>query len=213
MLNTQLLTKNRSIAVSDTIVTRHLDVLALTETWQETSDDIQLKRCAPPGYSIVDAARSDAILPRSVAEKGGGVVITHSERFIVKKITLDVKPTAAFEVFCRSASITFVPLVIYRPGTKSATDGFFDELIALLEIVGTFQNELVITGELNIHVNDATDWHSRRLTDILESFNLVQAVSGPTRWQRNALDLVITRPDCQPTSCTVDPPKIISDHA
>jgi len=42
LLNTHPLAKNRSIAVSDTSVTRHLDVLALTETWHETSDDIQL---------------------------------------------------------------------------------------------------------------------------------------------------------------------------
>jgi len=142
LLNTQSLVKNRSIAASDTIVTRHLDVLALT--WHETSDDIQLKCCAPSGYSIVDAAHSDVILPRSVAEKGGGVAIIHSDWFIVKKIMRNVKPTT-FGVLCcslQSASVTFVHLVIYRPGAKPATDGFFDELIALLEIVGTFRNEL-----------------------------------------------------------------------
>jgi len=83
----------------------------------------------------------------------------------------------------RSASVTFVHLVIYRPGTKPATDGFSDELIALLEIVGTFRNELVITGDFNIHDNDnelvitaftgdcnihdndVTDWRCRRSTE------------------------------------------------
>jgi len=116
-------------------------------------------RGVPSGYSIVDAAYSDVILPRSVAEKGGGVTIIHSDRFIVEKIRLDVKPTTLDLLCCslQSASVTFVHLVIYRPGTKPATDGFFDELIALLEIVGTFRNDLVITGDFNIHFNDATD--------------------------------------------------------
>ena len=71
LLNTQTLANNRPIAVSDTIATRHLDILALTETWHHTSDDIPLKRCAPPGYLIVDAARSDAVSTRSDVERRG----------------------------------------------------------------------------------------------------------------------------------------------
>lgn len=34
-----------------------------------------------------------------------------------------------------------------------------------------------------------------------------------THWQGNTLDLVITRTDGRPTTCTVDPPRVISDHA
>ena len=148
-------------------------------------------------------------------ERGGGIAIIHNDRFAAKKIAFDVRPTT-FEVLgcsLRSASVTVVHVVIYRPGSKPATDGFFTELVALLEIVATFRNEIVITGDFNIHVNDTTDWRSRRLAEILESFGLLQAVSEPTHWQGNTLDLVITRSDGRPTTYTVDPPKVISDHA
>src|SRR5664279_2116277 len=214
LLNTQTLAKNRPIAVADTILTRHLDILALTEMWHHANDDIPLK-CAPPGYSIVDAARSDAVSTRFDEERGGGIAIIHIDRFAAKKIAFDVRPTT-FEVLgcsLRSASVTVVHVVIYRPGSKPATDEFFTELVALLEIVATFRNEIVITGDFNIHVNDTTDWRSRRLAEILESFGLLQAVSEPTHWQGNTLDLVITRSDGRPTTYTVDPPKVISDHA
>jgi Endonuclease-reverse transcriptase len=76
----------------------------------------------------------------------------------------------------------------------------------------TFRNELVITGDFNIHVN-ATDWRSPRFAEILESFSLLQSVSEPTHWQRNTLDLVIMRFDGRPMTCSVNPPKVISDHA
>ena len=214
LLNTQSLSKVRPIAVSDAILTRHLDALALTETWHHASDDISLKRCAPPGYSIVDAARS-VTTSTQFADRGGGIAVIYNDRFAAKKIVFDAKPTT-FEVLgcsLRSASVIVVHVVIYRPGTKPATEEFFTELTALLEIVVTSRNELVITGDFNIHVNDDTDWRSRRLAEILESFGLLQAVSGSTHQHGNTLDLVITRSDGQPTSCTIDPPKVISDHS
>ena len=50
----------RSLALSDVTTTRRLVVFALTETWHQTSDDLPLQRSAPPGYSVVAAARSEA---------------------------------------------------------------------------------------------------------------------------------------------------------
>jgi hypothetical protein len=41
----------------------------------------------------------------------------------------------------------------------------------------------------------------------------VQSVAQPTHRDGNTLDLVITRPENQPTSCTIDPSDIISDHS
>ena len=48
--------------------------------------------------------------------------------------------------------------------------------------------------------------------ELLASFDLVQTVSGPTHCAGNTLDVVITRRDCQPTDCDVQPPGVISDH-
>jgi len=71
LLNVRSVAK-RSIAVSDIITSRRLDVFTLTETWHQASDDLSLKRCAPPGYSIIDAARCQT------ETRGGGVALIHS---------------------------------------------------------------------------------------------------------------------------------------
>ena len=113
----------------------------------------------------------------------------------------------------RSASTAVVHIAIYRPGSAKPTKLFFDELTRLLEIVVTYRTQIVITGDFNVHVNDPDDCHARQLAELLESFDLLQSVSQPTHREGNTLDLVITRPDNQPLSCSVDPPKILSDHA
>jgi hypothetical protein len=121
--------------------------LALKETWHHTSDDILLNSCVPPSYSIVDVTRSNANSTCSDAEQGGDIAIIHGIRFSANKFKRDVN-TTTFEVLCcllYSAFVTVVHVVIYRPGTKPATDGFFTEFIALLEITATFRNELIIT--------------------------------------------------------------------
>jgi len=106
-------------------------VFALTETWHRDSDDLSLKRCAPPGYSIVDSARSHS------ETRGGGVAHIHSNWFVARRLKFDVKPST-FEVLgcsLRSASLDVVYVVIYRPGSEAVSERFFDELTELLEVV------------------------------------------------------------------------------
>jgi len=215
LLNVQSVTE-RSVAVSDVIASRQLDVFALTETWHQASDDLPLKRSAPPGYSIIAAARCEA-RPSASTTRGGGVALIHSNRFAAKRITLDINPTT-FEVLCcslRSASTSVVYVVVYRPGSESVSDQFFEELTTLLEIVATFRRQVIVAGDFNIHVNDPADRHAVRLSELLASLDLQQVVKQPTHGDvrnGNTLDLVITRSDGLPSSCTVDPPNMISDH-
>ena len=72
---------------------------------------------------------------------------------------------------------------------------------------------MIVAGDFNIHVNDPAGRHACHLADVLDSLDLAQAVLMPTHKDGNTLDLVITRSDGRPTSCTVDPPNIISDHS
>lgn len=213
LLNVQSVTE-KSVALCDVITSRRLDVFALTETWHQDSDDLPLKRSAPPGYSIVDVPRRESRASTDEV-RGGGVALIYSNRFTAKRITLDIKPTT-FEVLCcslRSASVNVVYVVIYRPGSAHLTEQFFDELISLLEIVATYRHQVIVAGDFNIHVNDANDQNAVRLAELLASLDLHQVVSQPTHKRGNTLDLVVTRPDARPSCCTVDPPDVISDHS
>ena len=179
VLNAQSIT-HKSTAISETIIDRHLDVLALTETWHHVSDDLPLRRCAPPGYAIVDASRQSA-------DRGGGVALVFSKRFSAKRLTFAVQPTT-FEVLgcmLRSASVSAVYVVIYRPGSKTVTESFFEELICLLETVATYRCPIIVCGDFNIHVNNPNDRHAQHFAEIIESFDLVQNVDGSTHRDGN----------------------------
>ena len=52
---------------------------------------------------------------------------------------------------------------------------------------------LIITGDLNIHVNNTNDSDACEFLDLLASLGLKQYVIGPTHEGDHTLDLVITR--------------------
>ena len=200
-------TTGRSTAIAQTISEQSVEVLALTETWHRASEDLPLKSCAPPGFVIVDA-------PRPTVTHGGGVALLFSKRFAAKRFDFTVQPST-FEVLggrLHSASVSAVYVVVYRPGSQAVSELFFEALTSLLESVATYRCQIAVCGDFNIHVNDQRDRHAQRLTEILESFDLVQAVDGPTHRDGNTLDLIVTRRDCRPTSCDVQPAGMMSEH-
>ena len=64
-----------------------------------------------------------------------------------------------------------------------------------------------------IPMQDVSDAGTRRLTELLGSFDLVQHVNGPTHRHGNTLDLVITPPHFVPAGVDVEPAGMLSDHA
>jgi len=70
-----------------------------------------------------------------------------------------------------------------------------------------------IGGDFNVRFQVAADPDSRRLSDVLSSFDMVQHVCGATHRCGNTLDLVMTFADCQLDAVIVDPPGVVSDHA
>ena len=126
--------------------------------------------------------------------RGGGIAVIYNNRFTAKRIEFEVKP-ATFEVLgciIRSSSINNVYVVVYRPACDKPTDELFAELTALLEIVVIYRSQYIITGDFNAHVNDPEDLLARRFLNLIESFDLVQSVTGLTQKNGNTLDLIIT---------------------
>lgn len=69
-------------------------------------------------------------------------------------------------------------LTIFRPPRYSGK--FTDELIELLSVICTDYNSIIITGDLNIHVDDNMDNNAKDLSALLDTFGLLQHVKGPT---------------------------------
>jgi len=55
------------------------------------------------------------------------------------------------------SSLTFVVIVIYRPGGDAVTCQFYSEQTAVLEQLANYICPVVVTGDLNIHLDVVND--------------------------------------------------------
>ncbi|PIK34016.1 hypothetical protein BSL78_29160 [Apostichopus japonicus] len=97
-------------------------------------------------------------------------------------------------------------VLIYQP-PPSRTNGcktadFLDEFASFLEVLVIAPGRLIILGDFNIHVDNASNGDALKFHDLLCSMNLVQLVRGSTHASGHTLDLVITRSIASPI-CTI----------
>ena len=73
----------------------------------------------------------------------------------------------------------------------------------------TYEN-LIYTGDFNIHVNNSQDADSMQFRDMIEAW--VQNINFPTHKQGNTLDLLLTEANSAIKLNKIDPGPFISDH-
>ena len=205
-LNVQSL-RNKTTAIHEIIEERNLDVAILTETWHGSGDDISLRLAAPSSYSAVDAVRKSD-------PNHGGIVVIHRSRYRCVRVPLP--ELASFEGLCvrlhvGGESVTL--LSIYRPGSCRPSTLFFEELRTVLEMLVLQPGPIILGGDVNIHVEKEGDDDSVRFSELIESFNMIQHVVGPTHLHGGTLDLVATFSDTQLSRIVIDPAGMISDHS
>ena len=88
-------------------------------------------------------------------------------------------------------------IIVYRPPyshTHPVTiSTFITEFANLLESIVLLNEQLLICGDFNIHVNASNDDNAIKFKDLLEFMSLVQHVREPTHEHGNTFDLIITR--------------------
>ena len=75
------------------------------------------------------------------------------------------------------------------------------------------QEQLLISEDFNIHVDNAVDTDAKKLIDSLQLYGLQQHVTSPTYKHDHTLDLIITRQSDQLLENTLRISRYISDHA
>lgn len=186
--------KNKTLAISDYIVSEDIDVLALTETWLGSDVDATvISELLPSGYEFDH-------IPRT-GRNGGGVGVIYRAGIHVNVI--DSSKSAAFAHFeymdCRvKVNDTFLYMsVVYRPPPSKAnglkTSIFFTEWASYLERLTLIQEEVLLLGDFNIHLDNHGDADTCRFTSILDAHGLSQHIHEPTHKKGHTLDLVITR--------------------
>ena len=86
----------------------------------------------------------------------------------------------------KQSSILYI--TIYKP-----PQNFIDDFTELLSIVCTAFDCLVITGDLNVHLDVAQDKQAKELISVLEMFGLTQHVTKPTHSRGHTLDVLISK--------------------
>ena len=142
--------RNKYHAVADTVLA---DSLVVTESWHQSSTDVAARRSAPQGYSTIDCPRPGCGVD---GRWGGWILIVHRDTLRVRRIPLVTTPTT-FEAVAVAASSSRGPLTvlaIYRPGYALTSAAFFSEFALFLEQFDLYSTQLVVTGDLNLHLED-----------------------------------------------------------
>ena len=83
----------------------------------------------------------------------------------------------------------------------------------VLEMLVLQPGPIILGGDVNIRVERPDDSDSIRFAEMIESFNMIQHVVGPTHLHGGTLDLIATFSDTPLRQIVVDPAGMISDHS
>ena len=210
-LNTQSV-GNKSAAVSDLIVEHHLDVLAVVESWHDAADSPSLIAATPPGYCYLEKARRVNCSRKQTKQNHGGICVFLRSSFIAHSIRLPTYTTLeALLLTIRRGAMNISLLTLYWPGSRPISEEFFNDVTDLLERCSQY-SQFCVVGDINVHLDDVTSTHTRRLQQLFDEFGLQERVLQPTHKCRHQLDICALRDTSRLLNIDVYPP-MLSDHS
>ena len=150
--------KNKDQLIRNYILDNSFDISVITETWigNSVADDAwcACSNLNNNGLNIITSNRS--------GRRGGGLAIVSRDGInVVKKQENELESFqyAIWEV--NNKSSTFNIMGLYRPPysnmNKTTIKFFTNEVTELITELITTYNDLIITGDFNIHANDTND--------------------------------------------------------
>ena len=194
--------RNKWLEFRGFIATESADLIAITETWINTSNRDFEAEYELPGYQMFRKDRQDRM--------GGGVLV-YCRNHLQSTINTINSPHELIAVDIQGLGRKVQIIVVYRPPHQTM-DIDIDMYNVLTRLVGN--KVTVLTGDFNCQV----DWESltaagegTRLLDFSNDNYLVQAVREPTRGN-NILDLIFSSDDDLVKEVTVGECLGRSDH-
>lgn len=186
--------------LQDLLLDRKYDFLCLTETWQHPNDFSQLNESTPPGFVYTCQPR--------LTGRGGGLAIIHHESWKVSSVTMPVSHSFESVALQLNGPTPTVLVNIYRP--PKPNKDFIDEFNTFLTHICSLSSNIILLGDLNIHMDNTNHALTKDFISCLDSFGLQQYIDFPTHSKGHILDLVCCS-GVTPLNCSaVDLP--ISDH-
>ena len=170
-----------------------LDILVLTETWLcDNARDSAILDYYLPNYQFLHKPR---------AQRGGGVGVILRKGYDTHELVSNQYSSFEHLDLAISSGSTHLHLLsVYRPPpskkNKLTVAKFMNDFSALLETIIISSGKLIITGDLNFHMDDVPlNQDASLFMDLLDYYGLVQYVSSSTHARGHLLDLIITKPN------------------
>ncbi len=190
-LNTRSL-KNKSFVINDLITTNNLDFITtnnldfmfLNETWLEDSCSATvLNETAPPNFNFISVCRT--------VRRGGGVAALFKDVYQCKQVSFGQYLSFEYLGIVLKGAPRILFIIIYRPPKYSPA--FVEEFTELLSMISSEFDCFAIAGDFNIHIDNAEIKTTKEIITVLNTFDLIQHVHGPTHNHGHTLDLLISR--------------------
>ncbi|KAG8008872.1 Rab3 GTPase-activating protein catalytic subunit [Nibea albiflora] len=172
----------------------------LFKTWQKPDVFSALNETCSNGFCYLQRARTSG--------RGGGLAVIHRSDLYISSLPLPELSSFECLAFKCKPPVHMTILFIYRLPKPNPV--FITEMYNLLSIFCTTSANLIILGDLNLHVDSPSCHSATEFLQLLDCFNLTQLVDVPTHTKGHTLDLVIT--DSVPLSKPQAYDLGVSDH-
>lgn len=203
----------KSATVCDIIISKRLDILAITESW--LSGDYHNNNTIAEILNTLNDFNFHHV-PR-VNRTGGGVGVFLRKGFTVLKN--EWQPFSSMEcmdLFISSGRSSIRLITIYRPPqskkNRATPSTFFQEFSSLLEVVSLTPGYLLLNGDFNFHMELQNDAHASTFRELLQSAGLRHHVTKTTHRSGHTLDLIIDRQESKIISNVYTVTDLPSDH-
>jgi len=167
------------------------------------TDECLFASC-PADYKFVSRSRS---------RQRGGVAIIYRSEIKIHKLFLQRLP----ELECVSINIRycrprFIVMWVYK-STRYNNVRSVKRIGSLLKGLHSLKLPVILTGDINLHVDDVSDCKTAWLNFYTTSYNMMQHICCSTQVHGHCLDVVMTTPrSVDIISISVEPP-CYSDHS
>ena len=190
LLNAQSI-KNKELEIRDAIFELKADLAIVTETWLKDSDNVWVECCElnKDGLKMDVVNRSE--------RPGGGIAIIHKRNIKVKTSKAGNARSFEYAVWkVQFKDITVTILAIYRPPysdvNRVTVNMFLEDFSKFLPDFITDEQNVIIMGDFNIHINDETDRNAQAFKELIDGLGLEQHVTSATHKAGNILDHLYT---------------------
>lgn len=166
----------------DFIEAQKVDFLFLTETWLSPEDNVPLIQTTPPNFSYFNLPRPEGT--------GGGLAVFYKNNFKCSPISFGAFKTFEIFSFLINSKNPVLCVLIYRPPKHNS--GFIIEFSELLSLITQRYDNIILLGDLNVHVCCPSNSLSSDFIHLTESFDFIQFVTGATHRLGHTLDLVLS---------------------